>query len=85
MGYTPILRAEFYGHVDAFGLLYDAGANLSIIKVKVKCIMSIKIHFCCVLLLLSSSTCFFKYITIYVCVCIDSITHFKYADDGIFS
>ena len=35
MGYTPILRAEFYGHVDAFGLLYDAGANLSIIKVKV--------------------------------------------------
>ena len=36
MGYTPILRAEYYGHVDVFGLLYDAGANFSIIKVKVK-------------------------------------------------
>ena len=36
MGYTPILRAEYYGHVDVFGLLYDAGANFSIIKVKGK-------------------------------------------------
>ena len=33
MGYTPILRAECFDHVDAFGLLYDAGADFSIIKV----------------------------------------------------
>ena len=36
MGYTPILRAEYYCHVDAFLLLYEAGANLSLIKVKLK-------------------------------------------------
>ena len=33
MGYTPILRAEYFGHVDAFMLLYETGPNFSIIKV----------------------------------------------------
>ena len=33
MGYTPMLRAEYFGHVDAFSLLYKAGANISMTKV----------------------------------------------------
>ena len=33
MGYTPILRAEYFGNVDAFMLLYEAGPNFSIVKV----------------------------------------------------